>query len=166
MIGIKKRKLTVLSGKTGTGKTEILEELAKLGHQVLNLEKCAHHKGSAFGAIGETPQPSNEQFENNLAGIWMTLDFGKPVWIEDESRFIGKLSVPETLYQRMQESKTICLEIPKRLRIKRLVRDYAELPKRFAYLFITQDWEKTGWSTCEGMQLKPFKMMILKQLSI
>jgi tRNA 2-selenouridine synthase len=125
----KEGNLTVLSGKTGTGKTEILEELAKLGHQVLDLEKCAHHKGSAFGAMGETPQPTNEQFENNLAGLWMTFDFGKPVWIEDESRFIGKLSVPETLYQRMQESKTICLEIPKGLRIKRLVRDYANYPK-------------------------------------
>jgi tRNA 2-selenouridine synthase len=140
----KKCDLRVLSGKTGTGKTEILDELAKLGHQVVDLEKSAHHKGSTFGAIGETPQPSNEQFENNLASLWMALDFSKPVWIEDESRFIGTVNIPEPLYQRMQESKTIRLEIPKNLRIQRLVKDYAGYSKELLVCSLLRIGKRLG----------------------
>ncbi len=120
--------LLVLSGKTGTGKTHIIHRLAEKGQQILDLEGCANHKGSAFGAMGERPQPTNEQFENNLADLWYTLDPQKPIWIEDESRFIGKLNVPEALYQKKQQAITLCIDIPKEERIKHLAKEYASFP--------------------------------------
>src|SRR5690606_1098940 len=58
----KKRNITIVGGKTGSGKTLILQELKKLGEQVIDLEKLAHHKGSSFGGINELPQPTQEQF--------------------------------------------------------------------------------------------------------
>lgn len=121
--------LVILGGMTGSGKTEILHELRKNGGQVLDLEGTAHHKGSAFGAIGQEPQPSSEQFENNLAYAWHHLDKHEPVWLEDESRAIGGVSIPEPLYRRMQQAPVIDVHIPKGERIKRLVREYAGFDK-------------------------------------
>ena len=57
----------ILGGFTGSGKTYVLEELRKKGAAVINLEKLAHHKGSAFGNIGMPEQPSQEMFENLLS---------------------------------------------------------------------------------------------------
>ncbi len=117
--------LIILGGMTGSGKTEILHEIKKLGEQVLDLEQVAHHKGSAFGAIGQTEQVSNEQFENNLYEHWKKLSFKKPIWVEDESRSIGKNSIPDPLYLKMRNAPVIKVDIPKALRIKRLVKEYA-----------------------------------------
>jgi hypothetical protein len=57
----------IIGGYTGTGKTLLLHELRRLGNSVIDLEALACHKGSAFGALGENPQPSQEMFENLLA---------------------------------------------------------------------------------------------------
>ena len=59
-------KLVVIGGMTGTGKTEILEEIERKGGQVVHLERLARHKGSVFGHLGMPAQPSTEQFENEL----------------------------------------------------------------------------------------------------
>ncbi|NCA86730.1 MAG: tRNA 2-selenouridine(34) synthase MnmH [Clostridia bacterium] len=118
----------ILSGKTGTGKTEILHELQQQGEQVLDLEGLAHHKGSAFGAIGELPQPTTEQFENDLFESFKSLDFEKPIWLEDESRSIGKVIIPDPLFTKMRNSTVISLDMPQPLRIRRLVKDYAAYP--------------------------------------
>lgn len=119
----------VLSGGTGSGKTEILKNLAKNGCQVLDLEGIARHKGSAFGAIGQEDQPTNEQFENDLYEKWKTFDTQEPVWVEDESRAIGRVSIPEPLFLRLRKSKVIVLDMPLELRIHRLVAEYACFPK-------------------------------------
>lgn len=87
--------LIVLGGMTGTGKTEILQELRTLGEQVIDLEHIANHRGSAFGGIGQKDQPSTEQFENNLFEILSQMDKGKRTWVEDESRRIGIDYLPE-----------------------------------------------------------------------
>ena len=63
----KEYSLKVLGGFTGSGKTEILKELKEKGQNVIDLEKLAHHKGSAFGRLGEEAQPTSEMFENTLA---------------------------------------------------------------------------------------------------
>ncbi len=122
-------KYVVLSGRTGSGKTEVLQELIKMDAQVIDLEGLAHHKGSSFGALGEEPQPSSEQFENDLYEVWKTMDLSRPIWLEDESRFIGKVSIPEPLFVKMRNCPVIRMEMPAELRVKRLVEDYANYPK-------------------------------------
>lgn len=140
----KPARLIVVSGKTGSGKSEILRVIKTKGYQVLDLEKTANHKGSAFGAIGEVPQPTNEQFENNLAGQWLAFDFDKPIWLEDESRFIGKVKLPESLYMKKQSSPTLCINMPAALRIKRLVVDYASFPKELLAQSILKIQKRLG----------------------
>ncbi len=116
--------LKILGGYTGSGKTDILHELKKLGEQMIDLEGIAHHKGSAFGTIGQLPQPTNEQFENSLAKEWLNLDFSKPVWLEDESRSMGRCGIPFPLFSRMREAQVVNVDMPGAVREQRLVREY------------------------------------------
>jgi tRNA 2-selenouridine synthase len=116
--------IIVLGGMTGSGKTEILQHLYSLGEQVLDLEGLAHHKGSAFGALGQADQPTTEQFENNLAWHWLAFDHQKPVWIEDESLNIGRVIIPEPLFKRMASAPLIYLDVPFNIRVKRLAEEY------------------------------------------
>jgi tRNA 2-selenouridine synthase len=118
-------KLNVVGGRTGSGKTDILHELERKGEQVVDLEGIAHHKGSAFGSLGEEEQPSTEQFENMLCQTFLRLDPDRLIWIEDESRNIGKCVLPGALYARMRESKIIFLDIARELRAQHLVGHYA-----------------------------------------
>jgi len=118
-------KILVLSGMTGCGKTEILHEMKKKGAQILDLEGVANHKGSVFGHLGQKPQPSTEQYENNLAQIWRTFDFSKPLWIEDESRNVGGVSIPDPLFALMTKASVLKIELPKAYRVSRLVTEYA-----------------------------------------
>lgn len=117
--------LVILGGKTGSGKTDVLKQLAALGEQVIDLEGLAHHKGSSYGAIGQPPQPSTEQFENLLYDQWRRLDPARRTWIEDESRNVGTCFVPLSLWQQMQAAPVAVLDVPKSVRIERLVREYA-----------------------------------------
>jgi len=116
--------LKVIGGFTGSGKTHILHHLHQTGHQVINLELIANHKGSAFGAIGEKDQPTVEQFENNLFKYWEKLNYNKPVYIEDESHNIGGVKLPMSLYTTMRKSNVYFLDIPKEKRAQVLVGDY------------------------------------------
>lgn len=116
----------ILGGHTGAGKTEILELLSKSGQQVINLEKLANHKGSAFGSIGEEPQPSNEQFSNNLFLAFLNLDPGRPVWLENESKSIGKCHLPEAFWWQMRSSTLYTIEVDKEVRLRRVLKDYGE----------------------------------------
>jgi tRNA 2-selenouridine synthase len=117
--------IRVLGGYTGSGKTRILKELEAMGEQVIDLEGIAHHKGSAFGSIGETEQPKNEHFTNLLFWEWRKLDLTRSVWLEDESIHIGRVFIPENLFERMRRATLFFLKIPKELRGKLLVEIYA-----------------------------------------
>jgi tRNA 2-selenouridine synthase len=136
--------MVVLGGMTGSGKTEILSYLKKNGSQVLDLEGLAHHKGSAFGHIGQTPQPTSEQFENDLAEIRMQLNPQLPVWVEDESRTIGTVSIPEPVFAKMRQAITISIELPVAERVKRLVREYADFPSSLLESAIHRIRKKLG----------------------
>ncbi len=118
-------KLHILGGYTGSGKTRVLKELELRGEQVIDLEGIAHHKGSAFGAIGQPKQPKNEHFTNLLFWEWKSLDMNRPVWLEDESIHIGRVFIPEVLFQRMRDAVVYFLEIPKPVRGHLLVEEYA-----------------------------------------
>ncbi len=119
------RQVVVLGGKTGSGKTEILHQLRELGEQVIDLEGLAHHKGSSYGAIGQLPQPSTEHFENRVFAQWRQLDPSRRVWIEDESRTVGRCLIPEKIWEQMQNAPLILVDMEKSVRIERLVREYA-----------------------------------------
>jgi len=118
-------KIRVLGGRTGSGKTDILFQMEVLGEQIIDLEGLANHKGSAFGALGEHPQPSTEQFENNLYLALSKLDLGRYIWIEDESRNVGRCVVPGAFFQQMKESRILFLDISRELRATHLVKHYA-----------------------------------------
>jgi len=118
-------KLTILGGYTGSGKTRILKLLKEKGHQIIDIEGLANHKGSAFGGIGNNGQPTTEQFENNLFWEWKDLDHTKSVWIEDESHRLGNVNIPEQFYRLILEKPVFFLDIPKYERAKYLVQEYA-----------------------------------------
>jgi len=121
--------ILILGGETGSGKTDILKSIAALGEQVIDLEAIAHHKGSAFGALGEQPQPTYEHFENKLSFAFSKLDFSKRIWMEDESRNIGRTQIPYAIWEKMKLAPIIRVSIPKTLRIERLVKEYGNYPK-------------------------------------
>lgn len=116
--------LVVLGGKTGSGKTKILHSLHALHEQIIDLEGLAHHKGSAFGFIGEAPQPTVEQFENDLFEASMPLDRSRRVWVENESRSIGRIYIPDGFFSKMKASTLVNVEIPEEARIQNLLSDY------------------------------------------
>lgn len=121
-------KLIVLGGLTGSGKSAVLKQLAIFGQQVLDLETLAHHKGSVFGGLGQPAQPTTEQFENNIYPVWEAFDHSKTIWVEDESRAIGSVYIPEILFQSMLKSPIAEMEVPLKIRVERLVKEYAGMP--------------------------------------
>jgi tRNA 2-selenouridine synthase len=121
--------ICVIGGYTGSGKTYILNQLEKMGEQIIDLEGNANHKGSAFGGIGNGGQPTIEQFENNLFWDWKELVYSKTIWIEDESSRIGNVNIPMTLFENMRSKPVVFMEIPREERVKHLVVDYADYPK-------------------------------------
>ena len=118
------RQLRILGGSTGSGKTAVLQALAAQGESVLDLEGLAHHLGSSFGALGQLPQPTQEQFENNLAAALAALPDDKPIWVEDESRNIGSLALPGDFFAQMQAAPLLVLNVPRAARVQYLAADY------------------------------------------
>lgn len=123
----------VIGGPTGSGKTEVLQELSRMGHAVLDLEGLASHKGSAFGNIGMPPQPSQEMFENLLA--WRLHELmqdaqvapgEKPVWVEDESRRIGDVNLSPVLYRHLRSSPLYLMDVPFEERLRHILKGYGK----------------------------------------
>jgi tRNA 2-selenouridine synthase len=121
--------MIVIGGMTGAGKTKILDQLAVKGLQVINLEKIANHKGSVFGELGQSPQPTTEQFENDLSAQWNALDTTKPVFIEDESISIGSIFLPMQFFQKISLSTVIVIDRNREDRIKAIIDEYSGFPK-------------------------------------
>jgi tRNA 2-selenouridine synthase len=120
------KNLVVLDGPTGSGKTDILHALRDAGEQILDLEGLANHKGSAFGNIGMPKQPSSQQFQNDLHNELGKLDLEKRIWIEREGMTIGRVYLPQPLWENMRSSTAIAIDIPMELRVQRLVNDYGQ----------------------------------------
>lgn len=115
----------VLSGPTGSKKTEVLRAMQRRGAAVIDLEALARHKGSSFGALGEPPQPTTEQFENQLFAALRALPTREPVWLEDESRMIGTVYQPDEFYHRLTAAPVTELLLPLEWRVDHLVTTYA-----------------------------------------
>jgi len=119
----------VIGGCTGSGKSEILRELVQRGEQVIDLERLAHHKGSAFGGLMQPQQPTTEQFQNNLFEEILKLDVSRRIWIEDESISIGKIFLPDELWKTMCVSPVVEIKVDKPVRVRRLVNEYGNAYK-------------------------------------
>lgn len=117
--------IILVGGMTGSGKTELLNRIATLGQQTIDLEAMAHHKGSSFGHLGQADQPSTEQFENNLFHAWDSMDNSRMLWLEHESKQIGKIFLPDPFYSSMLNGILIKVNLPVGIRIQRLVAEYA-----------------------------------------
>ena len=136
----------ILGGYTGSGKTELLKQLAALSEKVIDLESIAVHKGSAFGNIGLPAQPSQEMFENSLAvQLHFKVDsksFSNPelngqsgnhkneiIWLEDESQRIGTVNIPQSLWLQMRRANVYFIDIPFGERLKHITDEYGQLDK-------------------------------------
>jgi tRNA 2-selenouridine synthase len=123
--------LFVVGGMTGSGKTDLLHQLQALGEQVIDLEGLAQHQGSVYGSLNRLVQPTQEQFENELAARLDQLCPGRKIWIEDESMAIGRCMIPDSLWRQMQSAVLFDLDVPVDRRVRALVAEYGSLDKEF-----------------------------------
>jgi tRNA 2-selenouridine synthase len=136
--------LLVLGGPTGSGKTKILHELKILGMQVIDLEGLANHKGSSFGALGQETQPSTEHFENMLAFELLKCHKQDFIWVEDESRKIGTVVLPESFWSQIHQADRVVVKIPKKERLEHLVNEYGIYSKEELLAALTRIGKRLG----------------------
>lgn len=125
----------VLGGRTGSGKTRLLGALAAEGAQVLDLEALAAHRGSVLGELPGRLQPSQKAFDTQ---VWQALhgfDPARPVFVERESRRIGRLQVPDTMLQAWQDrGRAIQVDLGLAERVRLLTEEYAFFTRDVAAL--------------------------------
>ena len=120
--------LGILGGYTGSGKTEVLHYLQQSGESIIDLEHLAHHKGSAFGALGQPPQPSQEMFENLFAfELWKQALKGKQIWIEDESQRIGHVNITKEMWTTIRNKPVFFIDVPFEERLNYIINQYGKL---------------------------------------
>lgn len=149
----KERNFIVLGGKTGVGKTVLLQALIGAGEPVIDLEKIANHKGSSFGGIGQERQPSIEHFENLLAEELLKIPISERIWIENESRRIGKVVLSEEFYHNIITSPLIEITKSESERIAHIASEYAILPEKDLLEAVMRLQKKLGGKrTSEAME--------------
>ena len=126
--------LRVICGTTGSGKSRLLQQLANVGAQVLDLEAIARHRGSVLGGLPQEMQPGQKHFETLLWDALRKFDPARPVFIESESRKVGDLRVPDALLAHMRESACVRLDVPLAARVRLLRDEYAHFESDIASL--------------------------------
>ena len=128
----------VLAGRTGSGKTRLLQALAAEGAQVLDLEALARHRGSSLGGLPDQLQPSQKCFDSRLWQALRLLDPARPVYVESESKKIGRLQVPDALIRQLHATRQVLrVDMDDRARVQLLLEDYgffADRPEVFCAL--------------------------------
>ena len=122
-------KYVVIGGPTGSGKTVLLGIMEEQGAQVLDLEGMAGHRGSVLGFDPEAPQQSQKLFDTQLAHKLSSFDAAKPVFLEAESRKIGRVHLPSALYDEMRRGELVVLDLPMDERVGFLSREYVWFKK-------------------------------------
>lgn len=117
----------VLAGSTACGKTRLLQALREAGAQVLDLEGLASHRGSLLGDLPGQPQPAQKRFDSALLQALRGLDPARPVWVEDESKKIGRLQLPEALFKALRAAPAWQMSAPMPARVQVCREDYAHL---------------------------------------
>jgi len=145
-------KLVLLGGMTGCGKTDLLHLLVKSGEQVLDLEGLANHRGSAFGAVGQPPQPSTEHFENLCHSVWSGFDLTRHIWVENESLKIGTCIINPGLYENMLAAPMVRVNAPLSQRLDRLERDYGECKAEELVGIFDKISKRLGGDRCRDAQ--------------
>lgn len=115
----------VLQGNTGTGKTEILKKLKSRGYDILDLEGCANHRGSFLGSVGIGEGYSQKKFES-LIYEQLKNRKGNTVLVEGESKRIGRVLIPDYIYDNMIKSKRLLLEADLDKRADNIINEYIQ----------------------------------------
>ena len=115
----------VVCGLTGTGKSRTLRELDRAGAQVLDLEALAAHRGSVLGNMPDEPQPSQKMFDSLIWSTLRRMDEARIVFVEAESKKVGRLRVPDALIDAMWASTCLVLEAPLHVRVELLKTEYS-----------------------------------------
>ena len=112
-------------GNTGTGKTDILKKLSEEGIDILDLEGCANHKGSVLGSIGMGEQRTQKMFESL---VYEALKNRKTntIFLEGESKRIGRIIIPEYIYNKIELGTNIKIEASVEKRVENILKDYVK----------------------------------------
>ncbi len=136
------QKFLVLYGLTGVGKTEIIEKIEQDGYPVLDFEDLANHRGSVFGAVGMISQPSQKKFESLIWDKISKLPSNEIIIVEGESKKVGKLYIPDAIFQSMRKGNRVFVYNKIENRVNRLIdiytnddkKDIVEITKSSYYL--------------------------------
>lgn len=150
-------RLLIIGGYTGSGKSEILRALRDRGEQIIDLENLANHKGSVFGGLMMSPQPTTEQFQNDLFEELIKLDASRRIWVEDESIAIGKIFLPQDFWQQMSSAVVFEVEVDKQVRIERLVKEYGNADKQEFLVAMKGITKKLGGQNFNAAKEKLFE---------
>ena len=123
--------IRLLGGRTGTGKTDILNYINSKHIFAIDLEGLANHRGSSFGSLGMEEQPSTQQFENIIAELLenFSQSSAKEIWLEAESSNLGKCRIPYDLYKQMKTAPILEITKTEKERIDKLVNVYSQNPQ-------------------------------------
>lgn len=149
-----------VTGHTGSGKTRVLRDLINTNSAaVIDLEKMANHRGSAFGHEA-TAQPAQAQFENDLAlQLWRLRGRGRKIWMEDEARTIGKVTVPALAFETLRACPLVMIEEPLEARARLILEEYvlaapwSELKDRYTKAVLDISRKLGGARTQETLRL-------------
>ncbi|PPR11352.1 MAG: tRNA 2-selenouridine synthase [Alphaproteobacteria bacterium MarineAlpha11_Bin1] len=117
-------KFLLIGGKTGTGKTEILNHLEVKGYDVLNLERLAVHRGSLLGAHKDQDQPAQKLFETRIFEKIKTFNDQKTIFAEAESNKIGRVFIPAALWKKMKAAPIFIIENQNEHRVSFILKEY------------------------------------------